>query len=79
MHELVRWGGQNSHTGGFASRVVGLDGMTGPERAKIVGAKGGRKSKRGPAKPKEQVTQESIHVWQKLFRNGKTKIGGGNE
>ena len=34
-------GGRNGHTGGFASN---------PELARIVGAIGGRKSKRGPAK-----------------------------
>ena len=34
-------GGQNGHTGGFASN---------PELAKIAGAKGGRISKRGKAK-----------------------------
>ena len=34
-------GGRNGHTGGFASN---------PELARIAGAKGGRKSRRGPAK-----------------------------
>jgi general stress protein YciG len=34
-------GGRNGHTGGFASN---------PTLAKIAGAKGGRLSKRGPAK-----------------------------
>lgn len=34
-------GGANGHTGGFASN---------PELARIVGAKGGRISRRGPAK-----------------------------
>lgn len=34
-------GGRNGHTGGFAAN---------PELAKIAGAKGGRISKRGPAK-----------------------------
>lgn len=43
-------GGKNGHTGGFASDVVGKDGLTGVQRAKIAGAIGGRKSKRGPAK-----------------------------
>ena len=38
---IGRKGGTNGHTGGFASN---------PELAKIAGAKGGRKSKRGPAK-----------------------------
>jgi len=34
-------GGRNGHTGGFASN---------PELARIAGAKGGRKSRRGPAR-----------------------------
>lgn len=38
-------GGKSSTTGGFASDKIGKDGLTGLERAKLVGAKGGRKSK----------------------------------
>lgn len=44
---IGRIGGTNGHTGGFASEVKGEDGLTGPERARIAGAKGGRISKRG--------------------------------
>lgn len=33
--------------GGFGSKQVGKDGLTGPERAKVVGFIGGRKSRRG--------------------------------
>lgn len=36
-------GGRNGNTGGFAAN---------PELARIAGAIGGRKSRRGPAKPK---------------------------
>lgn len=85
-------GGHNSKTGGFASNKVGKDGLTGQERARLVGAIGGLKSKRGPAKnskgnstrskkcPTEVKTpehgrSESIHLWQKLFRGGKTEDG----
>lgn len=39
--QIGRKGGRNGHTGGFAAN---------PELAKIAGAIGGRKSKRGPAK-----------------------------
>ena len=39
-------GGKNSHTGGFASIVVGKDGLTGRERASKVGQIGGRISRR---------------------------------
>lgn len=35
---IGRMGGQNGHTGGFAAN---------PELAKLAGAKGGRKSRRG--------------------------------
>ena len=44
--EIGRLGGQNGHTGGFAAD---------PELARIAGAKGGRISRRGPAKPKASV------------------------
>ena len=40
---IGRKGGQNGHTGGFAAN---------PELARTAGAKGGRKSRRGPAKKK---------------------------
>lgn len=39
-------GGQKGKTGGFASGVVGKDGLTGSERARIAGAAGGRVSRR---------------------------------
>ena len=43
-------GGSKSIGGGFASEKKGADGLTGPERAKIAGRKGGLISKRGKAK-----------------------------
>lgn len=46
---IGRMGGENGHTGGFASETKGKDGLTGPERARIAGAKGGAISKRGKA------------------------------
>ena len=39
-------GGEISRGGGFASQEVGADGLTGQERARIAGSKGGVKSKR---------------------------------
>lgn len=39
-------GGQSSNNGGFASEVVSSDGLTGRERARLVGAIGGKKSRR---------------------------------
>lgn len=43
---MGKLGGQLGHTGGFASEKVGDDGLTGYERAKIAGAKGGTISRR---------------------------------
>jgi general stress protein YciG len=37
-------------TGGFGHPKAGADGLTGPERAKIAGAKGGRNSSRAGVK-----------------------------
>ena len=47
---IGRKGGQNGHTGGFASDKVGADGLTGYERAVVAGAKGGALSRRGKAR-----------------------------
>lgn len=47
---IGRIGGRNSHTGGFASKKIGKDGLTGPERAKVWGAIAGRIGKRKAAK-----------------------------
>lgn len=46
-------GGRASGTGGFASDVIGKDGLTGQERARVVGAWGGRKGKPYSVHPKE--------------------------
>lgn len=46
--DIGRKGGLVGHTGGFASELVGSDGLTGPQRAITAGAKGGRISRRGP-------------------------------
>ena len=59
-------GGQNGHTGGFASN---------PELAKIAGRKGGKKSKRGAAKHPKQPRYKGnknknareLHVFLKSF------------
>ena len=39
-------GGKNGTTGGFACQLQGKDGLTGKERARYVGQKGGRISRR---------------------------------
>jgi uncharacterized protein len=47
--KIGKKGGENGRTGGFASAVIGDDGLTGAERARIAGAKGGRISRRRKA------------------------------
>lgn len=42
-------GGRKSKTGGFASDKAGADGLTGRERARLAGSKGGRISRRTKA------------------------------
>lgn len=44
--------GRGNPDRGFASTKRGKDGLTGAERAKIAGAKGGKISRRGKAKQK---------------------------
>ena len=59
-------GGRRSTTGGFACTEVGDDGLTGAERAKIAGAKGGRISRRGQKKATKinvrNVDESSSHI-----------------
>lgn len=45
--EIGAIGGKRGKTGGFASEKKGADGLTGRERARLAGSKGGRISKRG--------------------------------
>lgn len=42
-------GGRKGKSGGFASDKKGADGLTGRERARLAGAKGGRISRRTKA------------------------------
>lgn len=42
-------GGKRGKTGGFASDKKGADGLTGKERARLAGSKGGRISRRTKA------------------------------
>lgn len=53
-------GGQNGTSGGFACLEKGADGLTGPERARIAGAKGGSISRRGPAKHPTKIMVEYV-------------------
>jgi len=43
---IGKLGGTKSRGGGFASNKVGEDGLTGIERARIAGAKGGKISRK---------------------------------
>lgn len=60
FQRLGRKGGRLGVTGGFACLERGSDGLTGPERARISGAKGGRISKRGPAKKPTKIAVEFL-------------------
>ena len=44
--KIGRIGGKRGKTGGFASKKIGPDGLTGRQRAEIAGAKGGKISRR---------------------------------
>lgn len=53
-------GGKNGHTGGFAAN---------PELAKIAGAKGGSKSKRGSGVEGEKLRQRIVRLHNKGYMN----------
>lgn len=53
--DIGRRGGMRSRNGGFASTKVGKDGLTGSQRAKLAGARGGSKSRRGKTAPVRRV------------------------
>ena len=64
---IGRIGGRNGHTGGFAANH---------ELARIAGAKGGAKSKRGPAKNKKKPmitvgqAQKKYEEAKEIYENG---------
>lgn len=65
--KIGKKGGQNSKNGGFASKKVGKDGLTGAERAKKAGAIGGSISRRGPVKSsKKKNTPKSVEAVREL-------------
>lgn len=59
-------GGSNGkgpgYKGGFASNEVGEDGLTGKQRAKLAGAIGGKRSRRGPAKDDIEKAEEVLEA-----------------
>lgn len=66
-------GGKNGTTGGFASDKKGKDGLTGLERAKIAGAKGGKLSRRGPAK---RLTEDEIETIKREIKEADDAANG---
>lgn len=61
-------GGKRGITGGFASDIRGADGLTGPERAKVAGARGGKISRRGKAKHPHLNDEEDVQKgWKWVF------------
>lgn len=48
-------GGKASNNGGFASSMIGPDGLTGRQRARVAGITGGTISRRGKAKRSVRV------------------------
>ena len=65
MQEIGSIGGRNSNNGGFASKKVGSDGLTGQQRAKKVGSIGGAISRRKP-KVVETVGEPKVSIWDRL-------------
>lgn len=55
---IGKLGGAKSRNGGYASYLVGPDGLTGRERARRDGKVGGEISRRGPAIPKHASPEE---------------------
>lgn len=69
MQEIGAIGGRNSNNGGFASKKVGSDGLTGQQRAKKAGKKGGSVSKLKPKvveQPVEPVEEPKTSIWDRL-------------
>lgn len=64
--EIGRKGGKRSTTGGFASQKVGKDGLTGLQRAKLAGAKGGRNGKRRSIKEIARAAKATAKLYNVL-------------
>ena len=52
---IGRMGGQKGHDGGFGSKEVGADGLTGQQRAVLAGRKGGKISRRTKKKELDYI------------------------
>lgn len=62
--QIGRSGGQTSTLGGFASDVVGADGLSGRERAVAAGRKGGAASRRTKSGLKTKTALEGLKTRQ---------------
>ena len=61
--KIGQQGGKLGKTGGFASDKVGEDGLTGRERARIAGSRGGQISKRPARTIDDEISQAKESVW----------------
>lgn len=62
-------GGSHSTPGGFGTEKVGRDGLTGPERSKMAGAKGGRRSRRGKDPRINEIWEKNkakVYAWRDM-------------
>ena len=66
---IGRKGGKASGTGGFASNKIGKDGLTGLERAKLAGQKGGLKSRRKAWTKKQRQEHHAAKKLQAVLAN----------
>ena len=66
---IGRKGGKASGTGGFASNKIGKDGLTGLERARLAGQKGGLKSRRKAWTKKQRQEHHAAKKLQAVLAN----------
>lgn len=66
---IGRKGGKKSRNGGFASNKIGKDGLTGLERAKLAGQKGGLKSRRKAWTEKQRQEHHAAKKLQAVLAN----------
>ena len=62
-------GGQHSTPGGFGTNKIGKDGLTGIQRSKVAGAKGGRTSRRGLSDRVNKIWEDNkakVYAWQDM-------------
>jgi len=70
---IGRAGGKISRSGGFASDLIGEDGISGRDRARIAGVKGGTASRRNKPEVQEYVPPPSKYSVFELVK-GKLRV-----